>query len=212
MSNIVKKYGIFILLCISVGLNFIQRSCSKLIESKPITVTITTPEQKGSIKESTIKEIDGTANKIQYKDKIAYVENPSTQRQLDLYLKENDSLKRLKMYGEAITEHTQTNTFENEYLKADITSTVQGKLKSLSLDNYTIKSRELPITIPPPKETNFALFLGGGGYYDNKHQELGYKVGATFQNKKGDQLTLEYAPINKAILLDYKFRIINHKK
>ncbi len=212
MIEILKKYLVYILLLISISLNFIQRSCSNPDNIKPQIIKIKIPEIKGSIKESKITKIDGTANKIEYRDKKVIVENPKTQKLLELYLKENDSLKRLKMYGEAITEHTQINTFENDDLKADITSTTQGKLLDLSLTNYIIKSKELPITLPPSKNTVFALYTGGGLYYNNKYQEIGYKVDLGFQNKKGDILDIGYDPFNKSIFVDYKLRLINIKK
>lgn len=214
MINIIKKYSVYILLGLSISLNFIQRSCSNSTKvSKPTTIKVKTSEIKGSIKESTIKELDGTANKIQYKDKIAYVENPITQKLLTSYIKENDSLKRLKMYGEAITIHKQTNTFEDKNLKVEVESETQGKLLDMSLLNYTIKPQEVPITLPPSKQTVSALNAGGGIYYNTESQKVNYKAGFTFQNKKGDQLSLE-SDFQKqpTVFIDYKFRIFNIKK
>lgn len=215
MINLIKRFGLYFILLLSISLNFIQRSCDRKIETKSKIIYITTKEQTGSIKESTIKEKDGTANKIQYKDRIAYVDNPITQKQLDLYIKENDSLKRLKMYGDAITINKQINTFEDDKLKIDIESEIQGKLLELSLTNYTIKSQDIPLTIeePIPKETKFALYTGGGLYYNSESQKLNYKAGVTFQNKKGDLLTLESDFKKQPIIfIDYKIRIFNYKK
>lgn len=218
---LIKKYSIYLLLIISISFNFIQRSCSNK-KTVTITRTIKSPEIKGTILESNIQYLNNNSNTIKYnskltypEDKLAVVNNENTQRQLDLYIKENDSLKRLKMYGDAITVHEQINIFENDDLKAEIKSKTEGKLLNISLTNYIIKSRELPIEITQetPKETKFALYAGGGLYYSGEDQKLRYKAGISFQNKKGDLLSLE-SDLKKqpTIFLDYKFRILNYKK
>lgn len=208
-----KKYGIGLLLLISISLNFIQRGCSSPNKvSTPIVVKIKTPEIKGKIEKSKITIISTPKNKIIYKDKQVIVENPITQKLLNSYIKENDSLKRLKMYGEAITEHIQINTFENEDLKANVTSKTQGKLLDIQLTDYILKSKELPITLPPPKETKFAVYTGGGLYYNSLDSKLGYKIDVGFQNKKGDLLEAGYNPFDKTVFIGYKVRLINIKK
>jgi len=213
MISIMKKYGIYILLILSIGLNFIQRSCSNSnISSKSTIVKIKTPEIKGEIQKSKTVVIPTPKNEIVYKDKQVIVDNPITKKLLNRYIKENDSLKRLKMYGEAITEREQVNIFENDDLKASVKSKTQGKLLDILLTDYIIKSKELPITLPPSKNSVFAVYSGGGLYYNQDNQKLGYKVDLGFQNKKGDILDIGYDPLNKTVFLEYKLRIINIKK
>jgi len=208
-----KKYGIGILLLISISLNFIQRGCSSSNNiSIPTTIKIKTPEIKGDIEKSKTVVIPTPKNEIVYKDKQVIVDNPITKKLLESYIKENDSLKRLKMYGEAVTEREQVNIFENDDLKASVKSKTQGKLLDILLTDYTIKSKELPITLPPSKNSVFVVYSGGGIYYNQDNQKLGYKVDLGFQNKKGDILDVGYDPLNKTVFLEYKLRIINIKK
>lgn len=210
----IKTNFLYILLVICIFVIFIQRSYNN---EKTITITrnIKVPELKGAILESTIEKLNDGSNAILYKSKVVYTENKETQEKLNQYIKENDSLKRLKMYGDAIMTREQINTFEDSLIQVKIKSRIEGKLSNMALVDYTIKSRELPITIeqPTPKETKFALYMGGGSYYNLENQKLNYKAGLTLQNKKGALLTLE-SDFKKqpTIFLDYKFRIFNIKK
>jgi len=210
----IKTNFLYILLIVCIFIIFIQKSYNN---EKTITITrnVKIPESKGAILESTIEKLNDGSNTILYRSKVVYTENKETQEKLDQYIKENDSLKRLKMYGDAIMTREQINTFEDSLVQVKIKSRVEGKLSNMTLIDYTIKSRELPITIeqPIPKETKFALYAGGGSYYNLENQKLDYKAGVTLQNKKGSLLTLE-SDFKKepTIFLDYKFRIINYKK
>lgn len=209
----IKEHFTLVLLIIAIIIIFFQRSCNNQ-KTTTISRSVTVPESKGAILTSSVEKLDDGSNTIIYRSKLVYTENTDTQEKLDQYIKENDSLKRLKMYGDAITTREQVNTFEDSLLQVKVKSKVEGKLLNMSIVDYTVKSRELPITIEQPKikETKFALYAGGGAYYNNKYQELGYKAGLGFQNKKGDILDVSYDPLNKAVFLDYKLRIINIKK
>lgn len=101
-------------------------------------------------------------------EKIVYKENPVNKELLSKYEKamiDNDSLKQLELFKEAVTERNYKQTFEDSVQTITVQSEVIGTLKLQSL-KYNIKPRQIiiPATVMKP-----SLFVGGFSYMDVKN-------------------------------------------
>ncbi len=106
-------------------------------------------------------------------EKLVYKENPVNEELLAKYkqaMTENDSLKQLKLYSEAVTERNYKQVFEDSGQTITVNSEVIGTLKLQSL-KYNIKPKTIivPAAIKKP-----SFFVGGFTYMD--FDELGAPV------------------------------------
>jgi len=95
--------------------------------------------------------------------KIVKVKNPVNKELLAKYEKavsENDSLKQLQLYKEAITERRYNETFEDSVQTISVESNVIGTLKS-QVVNYKTKERTVKVQSDKLKPS---VFVGGFSY------------------------------------------------
>jgi len=142
---------------------FLQKSCDNKSEEK-VKVEVTVPEKKGTFKRP-VAIIKGESKKdsmVFVKGKTIYTEHPFNKRMAELYLKaqrENDSLKTLSLYLDAIQEKEQTQVFDDDNLKLEITAKTRGELLSLK-PKYTIKEQKIKTEAIVKRRP--AVYLGGG--------------------------------------------------
>ncbi|QLG46062.1 hypothetical protein [Costertonia aggregata] len=120
-------------------------------------VTIEVPEKKGSfevIQPKPVVEYDTIIE--QGKPRIVEVENPINKTLLDKYVSLKDSIDRMDLVKDAITERTYVETFIDSNQTIKVKSKVIGTLKSQTVD-YTIYERQIPINQKKPK---YSLYTG----------------------------------------------------
>ena len=101
---------------------------------------------------------------------------------------------RLKLYTDAITYRKFSHTFEDDYLKAEVSGITQGYLERVSIDRYEIKRREIDIP-------TFYRVLAGMEIGNNTLlSDFRYKVNAGLQTHKGIVYRASYS---KQGLTDY---------
>lgn len=123
------------------------------------------------------------------------IENPVNDSLLKAFQsaqQENDSLKQLLLYVDAIQIREFKNHFEDEYLSLDVFTTAQGYVKNVRTD-YTIKEREV---IHELESTRLRILLGGQLGTNRDFNSMLYKLDLGFQNAKGNIIEGSYLRIN----------------
>lgn len=129
------------------------------------------------------------------------IPNPINNKLLKDYIKLNDSLKKLELYVDAITERDYKEIYEDSIQKIDVSTTVQGKLLKQSL-NYFIKPSTITTTettiIKPYSPTN-KILIGGELRLPPKTDIYNpvAKVNLMFQNKKDNIISLSFDSDNQ---------------
>lgn len=207
LKNIHFRYILIILLLL--GYIFLQRSCTNsYTPDKQIIVTEAKKGSFNSIKPEVIKVPE--YKYITLKGDTITLDNPIDKQLAQKYERERDSLKRRLMFYDAIQMRKYGGKFENKDLLINFEAYTTGTLDSLSIPSYVIKSDTIELS--KPKETKFALYLGGGLYNNSNFNNTGFKVNLGIQNKKGDIFRGSYDPFNKNYFVDYDVRIFNYKK
>jgi hypothetical protein len=150
---------------------------------------------------------------IEWKERRIEIPNPVNDSLLKAYRDaqaENDSLKQMLLFLDAIQLREFSNTFEDEYLKLTVSGQVQGKLNYIK-PTYTIKSRTLEIEEP---QTNLRLLAGFEIGANDKLSEFPLKLNLGMQNAKGNILKASWMRLNgeNFYLGGYDFSILNLKK
>ncbi|OBQ56092.1 hypothetical protein JJL45_05235 [Tamlana sp. s12] len=122
------------------------------------------------------------------------------------FAKENDSLKRILMYKNAISINAFKSVFEDDYIKLELDGLVRGEVQSLT-PNYTIKPRQVPALIKPVK---FRLLAGVGVSNTIAMDKPLFSAKLGFQNKKGNILNVGYDS-EKRITIGYDFTVFKIK-
>jgi len=211
MTDLKHKLILYTTILSLIIIIFVQRGCSAQTSQSKQKVII--PEKKGEFKNpSAIINSKGKKDSIVYKDKVVVTENPFNKKLAEDFIlsqKENDSLKALKLYLNAIEEREQTYVFDNKDTKLEIYTKTRGEILNIT-PKYTIKEREETVTVKN-KEIVFALYAGGGLKSNITLGELNPTINLGAQNKKGDILYVQYGT-DKSIQIGYNFRILNIKK
>lgn len=163
MNRNIYIIGTVILLLIA---SFSIGRCTKTCEVTPTTVTVTTPEVKGSFESPQVlkPESNNIKTVIKLKDSIVLIPQVNEElmqkylaleNQTNTVIKENE---RLKLYSEAITINNYNTPFEDDNIKLNIKSKTQGILLEVKPD-YIIKSKTITtnVDLPKPKEKVFSL-------------------------------------------------------
>jgi hypothetical protein len=183
-------------------------------QNKTLTQKVIIPEKKGEIKNPVvIIKHKGIKDSIIWRDKIIRTENPVNKKLAKDFIlsqKENDSLKSLKLYLDAIEEVDGTYVFNDKYLNIELTTKTRGEILKIS-SKYTIKEREEIVQVKQ-KETVFAIYAGAGLNTTTTLEKLTPEVNLGFQNKKGDIITFKYGITDKSVGVGYSLRILNYKK
>lgn len=190
---------------------FVQRSCSA--QTSQVKQKVIIPEKVGEFKTPTaIINNKGKKDSIVYKDKVVVTENPFNKKLAEDFIlsqKENDSLKALKLYLNAIEEREQTYVFDNKDTKLEIYTKTRGEILKLT-PKYTIKEREETVLVKN-KETVFALYAGGGISNNISLSNFIAEAHVGLQNKSGDIISAGY-DTQKNISIKYSRQIFKIKK
>ena len=210
MADFKHKLILYITIVLLIVALFIQRSCSAQTTVKQKVII---PEKKGEFK-NTIAIINnkGKRDSIIWKDKIIKTESPINKKLAEDFItsqKENDSLKSLKLYLNAIEERESEYVFDNKDLKLEIRTKTRGEILKIT-PKYTIKEREEVLQVKS-KESVFAVYTGAALGYTSDMNKIIPKVLIGVQNRKGDIISFE-AGTDKSIQIGYSLRIINIKK
>ena len=184
LKNVLYVIGIFFV----IYLLTLIKQCSEPKQTIPVTVE--TPIKKGSFEKPT-EVIPGASKKdsiVYKKGKTIYTENPINKQLAEDYLKANDSIKRLKLYLDAIQEKDGTYVYDNEDLKLEIYAKTRGELLEIK-PNYTIKPTKVKVDVPV-KQTVFAMYGGLEIINNQTLNNLGVKAELGIQNKKGTIFTI----------------------
>lgn len=184
LKNVLYVIGAFFI----IYLFTLIKQCSEPKETIP--VTIETPAKSGSFEKPT-EVIPGVAKKdsiVYKKGKTIYTENPINKQLAEDYLKATDSIKRLKLYLDAIQEKDGTYVYDNKDLKLEIYTKTRGELLEIK-PNYTIKPTEVKVDVPV-KQTVFAMYGGLEILNNSNLNNLGVKAEVGIQNKKGTIFTV----------------------
>jgi hypothetical protein len=201
-TNIIKYFIIIILITII----FLQRSCYN--KSKSI---VNVPEIKGTFTTVTPKEIPSKTKYVYktLKGKEIHLTNPVNDSLVRQYEKANDSICKLNLYLDAISQREYLTEYDNDTINLKVYSKVQGTLLEQK-PTYVIKARKLN-SVERVKESKFAVYTGVD-IFDNKSlNNFGTKASLGFQIKNKDILTLSY-DTNKNIYIGYSIKLIDIKK
>lgn len=183
-------------------------------ETKTATQKVIIPEKKGYIKNPiVIIKYKGVKDSVIWKDKIIRTENPVNKKLAEDFIlsqKENDSLKSLKLYLDAIEEVDGTYVFNDKYVKIEVNTKTRGEILKIS-PTYTIKEREEILQIKQ-KQTVFAIYAGAGLNTTTTLEKLTPEANLGFQNRNGSILIFKYGITDKSVGVGYSLRILNYKK
>jgi hypothetical protein len=184
LRNVLYVIGAFFIIYLCT----LIKQCS---EPKQTTqVTIETPAKSGSFEKPT-EVIPGIAKKdsiVYKKGKTIYTENPINKKLAEDYLKATDSIKRLKLYLDAIQEKDGTYVYDNKDLRLEIYTKTRGELLEIK-PKYNIKPAELKVDVPV-KQTVLAMYGGLEILNNSTLSNLAVKAEVGIQNKKGTIFTV----------------------
>ena len=179
LKNVLYVIGIFFI----IYLFTLVKQCSETKETVP--VKIETPAKRGSFEKPT-EVIQGITKKdsiVYKKGSTIYTENPINKQLAEDYLKSTDSIKRLKLYLDAIQEKDGTYIYDNKDLRLEIYTKTRGELLEIK-PNYTIKPSEVKVDVPVP-QTILAMYGGLELGNNSSLSNLSIKADVGIQNKKG---------------------------
>ena len=179
LKNVLYVIGIFFI----IYLFTLVKQCSETKETVP--VKIETPAKRGSFEKPT-EVIQGITKKdsiVYKKGSTIYTENPINKQLAEDYLKSTDSIKRLKLYLDAIQEKDGTYVYDNKDLRLEIYTKTRGELLEIK-PNYTIKPSEVKVDVPVP-QTILAMYGGLELGNNSSLSNLSIKADVGIQNKKG---------------------------
>lgn len=170
-------------------------------------IKVVTKEIKGSIvtKEKvinipivrTIKDTAGTGYYVNQIDKL-FEEN----NKMQLEFLKMDSLQQIEAYNKAIEINTFKQTFDDNYINAQVSGEVMGNVKQMRLD-YTIKPQELKVDAPKPKNN---LYLGVNVANSLQLNKPLFSAGIGIKNKRGNMLNASF-DTEKRIGIGYYLKI-----
>jgi hypothetical protein len=184
LKNVLYVVGIFFV----IFLFTLVKQCTEPKETIPVTIEI--PAKSGSFEKPT-EVIPGVSKKdsIIYKNgKTIYTENPINKQLAEDYLKATDSIKRFKLYLDAIEEKDGTYVYDNKDLKLEIYAKTRGELLEIK-PKYTIKPLEVKVEVPV-KQTVLAMYGGIEVGNNASLTNLTVKADLGLQNKKGTIFTI----------------------
>lgn len=181
----------------------------------PETIKVKVPEVTGEFEkqEPDYEPVPEIPYVIQWKERTIEIPNPVNDSLVKIYqqaMAENDSLKQMLLYLDAIQLRNFSNDFEDEYLKLTVSGQVQGKLKYIKPE-YTIKERTVEVDDP---ETSLR-FLAGFEFGANEGiSTFPLKANLRMQNAKGNILSGSFMRLGDQnfYLVGFDFSILNIKR
>lgn len=207
----------YIIILVLLAIIFLMRQCDDDSEAKTFKVVV--PEVKGSFKddvkpEQTPINIDSIAQLIKdtLSPKIKIIKQASEKNDslLNAYLDLKDKYDRYEMFEDFIQVKEFSKTFEDEYLKAEITGINRGDIESMFLD-YTIKERQMEVQ---NKETILRALIGLEFGNNTEFSDMRYALNFAIQNRKGNIFELEYEKYQNLdyFMLGYKQQLFKIRK
>ena len=170
-------------------------------------IKVVTKEIKGSIitKEKVInvpivrmvKDTAGTGFYVNQIDKL-FEEN----NKMQLEFLKMDSLQQIQAYNKAIEINAFKQSFDDNYINAQVSGEVMGNVKQMRLD-YTIKPQELKVDAPKPKNN---LYLGVNVANTLLLNKPLFSAGIGIKNKRGNILNASF-DTEKRIGIGYYLKI-----
>jgi len=170
-------------------------------------IKVVTKEIKGSIVTNekvinvpiirTLKDTTGTGFYVNQIDKL-FEENNRMQNE---FLK-MDSLAKIQAYNKAIEINAFKQTFDDNYINAQVTGEVAGNVKQMRLD-YTIKPQEIKVNAPKPKNN---LYLGLNVANSLQLNKPLFSAGIGIKNKRGNIINASF-DTEKRIGIGYYLKI-----
>lgn len=170
-------------------------------------IKVVTKEVKGSIVTNekvinvpivkTIKDTSGTGYYVNQIDKL-FDEN----NKMQLEFLKMDSLQQIEAYNKAIQINAFKQTFDDNYINAQVTGEVAGEVKQMRLD-YTIKPQELKVDAPKPKNN---LYLGINVANSLQLNKPLFSAAIGIKNKRGNMLNASF-DTEKRIGIGYYMKI-----
>lgn len=184
MILFIKKYWQYIIFSVLI-IMLIPKSCSDNVANTR-KQKIIMPEVIDSIKRSTIiYNFPSKKDSVFYKKgKVIYTENHVNKRmaeELIQAIKDQDSLKVLRLYLASIGETEQTRIFNDDNATIEVYTKVQGKILDQKIYKYVIKEKEV-IADVKIKESNFAIYGGSNLQYTSEMKiiptaQVGVQIG-----------------------------------
>lgn len=182
------------------------RGCNTELQT-PEKIKVVTKEIKGSIvtKEKVInvpivRTIKDTAGSGFYVNQIDKLFEENNKMQLE-FLK-MDSLQQIQAYNKAIEINAFKQSFDDNYINAQVSGEVMGNVKQMRLD-YTIKPQELKVDAPKPKNN---LYLGVNVANTLQLNKPLFSAGIGIKNKRGNILNASF-DTEKRIGIGYYLKI-----
>lgn len=182
-----------------IFLLFMNRSCSGDGDKQTKKITVTVPEQKGTLPtiNNPVPQPPITRTVIKWKDKEIPMPYFADDSMLTAYKSATDSLQRYKMFAEAIGERDYNVVQEDSLLRIESKIKARGEVLQSKV-SYTIKPREISVKVP---EVRFRILAGG------EINNIGVLKGNLhLQNKKGDLFTAGY-DTDRRIWVGYSFSL-----
>jgi hypothetical protein len=181
----IKKYWQLIIIGILLTVIFSMNKCSNNIPSTKKQKVIV-PEAIDSIKKPTvIYNYPSKKDSIVYKKgKTIYTENPIDKKmaeELIQAIKDQDSLKVLRLYLSSIGEREQTRIFNDKNTTIEVYTKVQGQVLDQRISKYIYKEKEVVADVEI-KESKFAIYGGSNLQYTSEMKivpsvQLGVQIG-----------------------------------
>jgi len=182
------------------------RGCNTELQTAE-KIKVVTKEIKGSIvtKEKvinvpivrTIKDTAGSGFYVNQIDKL-FEEN----NKMQLEFMKMDSLQQIQAYNKAIEINAFKQSFDDNYINAQVSGEVMGNVKQMRLD-YTIKPQELKVDAPKPKNN---LYLGVNVANTLQLNKPLFSAGIGIKNKRGNILNASF-DTEKRIGIGYYLKI-----
>lgn len=196
-SKIKSLFPYFVIIGLLIWIFYFSKCEEKIVPSVSNGFKIENPVPE--IRIDTLKVPFEVEGKTIYKDSIVEVENPLNIALMNKYekaMKENDSLKQLNLYKDAVTLRNYKNVFEDDFQKIIVKTDVSGFLQSVSLDYETKESKI--------KYKKYNLFVGGF-VYGIRDPDAGLNL-SVLNNKNNSIFSAGYG-LRKNVYIDYKIKL-----
>ncbi len=136
---------------------FVQNSCSREETKSTPPTTIRVPETVvvPKLPDLGFKPITEPKKTPEY-IYVPIKQAPDTTL-LNAYKRENDSLKKLLMYSDAVTQRAYETTYEDDKVEIHLYAETTGTLDKLQLPFYKIKEQDL-VVVPDNSDVNIPKF------------------------------------------------------
>jgi hypothetical protein len=153
----------------------------KRTEIKKETVIVKVPEKVVEIQtETKIKYLKSKPEIIKIAGKEIEVENPVNLELAKNFIKQTDSINKLNLYLEAISEKEQIRTFDKDGVTVDVKTKTRGDILNQSI-TVSIKEQKTEV---PKKLDNFGFLVTSGLIQNQTNKNINFEAGVGVRIKK----------------------------